>query len=202
MTSNESPFVLGLDLDGVTAHYTKGMAEVVEDDRGLARGTLPEPTDWNFSNWDLDKSEFIKYHTELVVNRNGFRHLDAFEGTSEVLWRLSDAGVWIRVITHRLIISKQHAVVASDTISWLEEKSIPYRDICFLGQKAEVGADLYVDDGPHNIETLQGDGQNVLVFDQPYNRDCVGPRVRTWNELESFVLNCMEEDYLLPADPL
>lgn len=191
MTNDE--FVLGLDLDGVTARYTEGMAQVVEEDRGLEPGSLPEPTDWNFANWGFQPGDFTKYHTELVVNRNGFRTLTPMEGASEALWRLSDAGVWIRIVTHRLVISKQHAVVASDTIAWLEENSIPYRDICFLGAKVSVAADLYVDDGPHNIEALREGGKNTVVFDQPYNQHSPGPRVKDWLELEKFVLDAKAE---------
>lgn len=191
MTSD--PFVLGLDLDGVTAHYTAGMAAVVEEDRGLEPGSLPEPTDWNFGNWDFKSGDFMKYHTELVVNRNGFRSLEPMQGASEALWRLSDAGVWIRIITHRLVIKGQHAVIGSDTIAWLEENSIPYRDLCFLGTKADQAADLYVDDGPHNIEALQDAGQATVIFDQPYNQQCVGPRVKDWMELEAFVLDAKAE---------
>ena len=61
-------------------------------------------------------------------------------GAAEALWRLSDAGVWIRIITHRLCVNWGHAIAVADTVEWLDRTGIPYRDICFLGRKPEVEA--------------------------------------------------------------
>ena len=102
--------------------------------------------------------------------------------------RLSDAGVWIRIITHRLYVNWSHATAISDTVEWLDRVRIPYRDICFMGDKPEVGADLYIDDGPHNIEALRDTGNRVIIFDTPYNRHVAGTRARTWKECEQLVL--------------
>ena len=46
--------------------------------------------------------------------------------------------------------------------------------------KPEVEADAYVDDGPHNVRALREHGNDVIVFDQPYNRGLPGPRATTW----------------------
>ena len=69
-----------------------------------------------------------------------FRHMPPMPGVAESLWRLSDAGVWIRIITHRLCVNWGHAVAVADTVAWLDDTGIPYRDICFLGAKPEVEA--------------------------------------------------------------
>jgi 5'(3')-deoxyribonucleotidase len=95
--------------------------------------------------------------------------------------------VWIRIITHRLYVNWGHAVAVSDTVTWLDEARIPYRDICFLGAKPEVEADLYIDDGPHNVEALRAGGNEVIVFDQPYNRHVEGVRAASWLEVEDLV---------------
>jgi hypothetical protein len=108
-----------------------------------------------------------------------------------VLWRLSDAGVWIRLITHRLYVNWGHAVAVADTVGWLDAHGIPYRDLCFLGQKPHVEADAYVDDAPHNVEALRSTGSRVIVFDQPYNRELAGPRAQSWLEVERLVVDLM-----------
>ena len=110
------------------------------------------------------------------------------EGVTDALWRLSDAGIHIRVITHRLYVNWGHASAVADTVGWLDKHRIPYRDICFLGNKPDVGADVYIDDGPHNIIQLRAAGFNAIVFDQPYNQDLDGPRVKDWAELEEMVV--------------
>ena len=60
-------------------------------------------------------------------------------------------------------------------MAWLDQHGIPYRDLCFLGDKPEVEADAYVDDAPHNVEALRAAGNDVIVFDQPYNGHVDGP---------------------------
>ena len=96
--------------------------------------------------------------------------------------------MWIRIVTHRLYANWGHAVAAADTVAWLDAAGIPYRDLCFLGRKPEVEADLYVEDAPHNIVELRAAGNQVVVFDQPYNRDLDGPRAQTWAEVERLVV--------------
>jgi hypothetical protein len=108
-------------------------------------------------------------------------------GAAEALWRLSDAGVWIRIITHRLCVNWGHAVAVADTVAWLDDNGIPYRDICFLGAKPEVEADCYVDDAAHNVEALRAAGNEVIVFDQPYNAGVADPRAHGWAEVEELV---------------
>ena len=97
--------------------------------------------------------------------------------------------MWIRVITHRLFANWGHAVAVADTVDWLDDHGIPYRDLCFLGQKPQVEADAYVDDAPHNIEALRAAGNPVIVFDQPYNAEVAGPRAGSWPEVERLVLD-------------
>ena len=116
-----------------------------------------------------------------------FRTMPAMPGAAEALWRLSDAGVWIRIITHRLYVNWGHATAVADTVEWLDASGIPYRDLCFLGAKPQVEADCYVDDAPTTSMALRATGAHVIVFDQPYNRDTAGPRAANWAEVENLV---------------
>ena len=116
------------------------------------------------------------------------RTMPVIEGAADALWRLSDAGIWLRIITHRLYVNWAHERAVGDTAAWLDEHRIPYRDLCFLGAKPEVQADAYIDDAPHNITALRQLGNTVIVFEQPYNLHLSdGPRARNWVEAESIV---------------
>ncbi|MBT6446731.1 MAG: hypothetical protein HOK58_17290, partial [Acidimicrobiaceae bacterium] len=84
-----------------------------------------------------------------------------------------------------------HSAAAGDTVAWLDRARIPYRDLCFLGAKSDVGADAYIDDGAHNIENLRAAGRTAIIFDQPYNRDLDGLRASNWNEVEEIVYDLM-----------
>lgn len=122
-----------------------------------------------------------------------FRDMPVIPGASEVLWRLSDQGIWIRIISHRLYVNWGHATAAGDTADWLDRANIPYRDLCFIGAKSALHADLYIDDGPHNIEAFQSDNRKVIIFDQPYNRHLPGMRAHTWDDVERFVIEAVTE---------
>lgn len=182
-----SGFILGVDLDGVCGDYTAAFRAAVAADRGVAPEALPEQTNWDFAEWGLSEEDFYRVHQRAVLEQRMFRTMPLIAGAAEALWRLSDAGVWIRIITHRLHLNWSHAVTVQDTVSWLDTHGIPYRDLCFLGDKPQVEADCYVDDAPHNVVALRESGAYVVVFDQPYNRDLDGPRARDWRELEQVV---------------
>ena len=185
-------FVFGVDLDGVVGDYENAFRAHVAKTKNVAAASLPPMTSWSFSNsgWGISSDEeFYGLHADAV--RNGlFLTMDALPGASEQLWRLSDAGIHIRIITHRLVVKGTHSLAAGDTARWLDLKSIPFRDLCFIGDKPQAGADLYVDDAPHNIANLRASAgeQAAVVFDQPYNRHLDGPRATNWAELADYVL--------------
>ncbi|MFQ5556363.1 MAG: hypothetical protein ACE5GB_02475, partial [Acidimicrobiales bacterium] len=132
-----SPFVFGVDLDGVVADYTVGFRDVVAEERGIDPEMLPLDRQWDFHEWGFGPDDFDHFHRIAVTQRRILTTLPMVEGAADALWRLSDAGVWIRVITHRLYTNWSHAAAISDTVTWLDDHQIPYRDICFLGAKPE-----------------------------------------------------------------
>ncbi|HCV35362.1 MAG TPA: hypothetical protein DF783_00420 [Acidimicrobiaceae bacterium] len=181
------PYVLGVDLDGVCGNYTSAFRSVVAQETGVSEESLPLLRSWDFKEWGLTPEGFERLHFLAVSEHRILRSMPVIDGASETLWRMSDAGVWIRVITHRLYVNWAHATAIADTVDWLDRARIPYRDICFLGDKPEVEADLYIDDGPHNVEALRSSGNRVIVFDAPYNQHLNGPRARDWLECEQLV---------------
>jgi 5'-nucleotidase len=181
-------FIFGVDLDGVCGHYTAALAPVVAAHQGRTAAELGEPNSWDFSDWGLDRAQFELLHRRAVLDHRIFNTMPVMPGAPDVLWRLSDAGIWIRVISHRLAVNWGHAIAVSDTVEWLDRVGIPYRDLCFLGDKPQVEADLYIDDAPHNVEALREQGNDVIVFDAPYNRHLDGPRAHDWGEVEHLVI--------------
>jgi len=187
--------ILGVDLDGVCADYESALRDAYAARRGIDPGTLPPQTTMDaYSEWGLSPEEYRQEHSYAVVERRLFRVMEPLADVSEVLWALSDAGVWIRIITHRLFFNGIHEVVAADTANWLDEHNIPYRDLCFIGAKPDVGADLYIDDAPHNVTALRDAGREVIVFDQPYNRELAGPRAHKWKDVQAHVEAVLARD--------
>lgn len=187
-------FILGVDLDGVCGDHTAAFRSVVAAELGVSEATLGPQQRWDFADWGVGPDQFLDLHRSAVLEHRMFATMAVLPGCAEVLWRLSDAGAWIRLITHRLYANWGHAVAVGDTVAWLDEAGIPYRDICFLGNKPQVEADLYLDDAPHNVEELRREGNRVIVFDQPYNGHVDGPRARDWAEVEEQVMATMAAD--------
>jgi len=181
-------FILGVDLDGVCADHSTAFRKIVAEEFGVAETSLPLERSWGFAEWGLRDGDFERLHRIAVLQRRMFRDMPVVRGAPESLWRLSDAGIWIRIITHRLYVNWGHEIATADTAHWLDKHRLPYRDLCFLGAKPEVEADLYIDDAPHNVENLRALGNDVIVFDQPYNRELAGPRANSWHEVEEIVM--------------
>lgn len=180
-------FVLGVDLDGVVADHTRRFRDILADIRGVDPESYPLERSWDFAEWGLAPGEYSDLHRVAVMDYDMLRTMNVIPGAADALWRLSDAGVWIRIITHRLYVNWGHDKAIADTAAWLDIHRIPYRDICFLGAKPEVEADAYIDDAPHNIEQLRDHGNTVIIFEQPYNRTLEGLRAHDWSDVEMIV---------------
>jgi 5'-nucleotidase len=196
--------VLGVDLDGVCARYEDAFRRSVARQLDRDPDELPRQHVLDqFSEWGLGPDDFERLHRTAVVEDRMFRTMEPMPGVSDALWELSDLGVWIRIITHRLCVNWAHETTAADTAAWLDVQRIPYRDLCFIGAKPEVGADIYVEDSPTNVTRLRESGSTTIVFDQPYNTELPGPRARDWTEVVAFVraeLDARERQVRLPLD--
>jgi 5'-nucleotidase len=193
MASIDGTFIFGVDLDGVVADHTWRFREIYAELAGVDPESLPLERSWDFGEWGLDNDQYSHYHRIAVMEHDMFRTMPLIDGAADALWRLSDAGIWIRIITHRLYVHWGHEKAVADTAAWLDANRIPYRDLCFLGAKPQVEADAYIDDAPHNIEQLRAAGNTVIAFAQPYNRGVDGPRAESWADVEEIVTELAAE---------
>ena len=192
MTPNrKDPYILGLDLDGVCADYTKGLAKFVERETGIPATSLPEPHNYSFvkSGWPFtDIDDYLATHAR-AVEAGLFRWVEPMDGLKDGIDRLHDAGVHIFIVTHRLLRTGAYADIIGDTSRWLDVHGIKYDSFCATHLKQIVGPHIYVDDAPSNVEAIRGAGTPTIVFDQPYNQDVAGPRASTWPELVDMILH-------------
>jgi len=105
----EVALVLGVDLDGVCADYTTAFRAIAAAELGVELSALPLERSWDFSEWGLSRDQFQELHHRAVTDHRMLRDMPIMEEAAESLWRLSDAGVWIRIITHRLYVNWGHA---------------------------------------------------------------------------------------------
>jgi hypothetical protein len=71
---------------------------------------------------------------------------------------------------------------------WLEKHAIPYWDLCFVKDKPDVGADLYIEDTEKNVIALRGAGRPTIVFANVRNTRLPGVRLSNWHDVEELVL--------------
>jgi 5'(3')-deoxyribonucleotidase len=188
MSSGERSFVLGVDLDGVVANFYAGLRPIAAEWLGVPLESLTPTPSYGFTEWNLPAAgTYDDLHRFAVTQRHLFRQLQPMPGAPSVLRRLSQAGIRIRIITHRLYINYFHQEAVKQTVEWLDHHGIPYWDLCFMKDKAAVGADLYLEDSPDNIAALRADGHATIAFANSTNTTLGGPRADSWDEVERLV---------------
>jgi 5'(3')-deoxyribonucleotidase len=181
--------VLGVDLDGVCADFFGGLREIAAEWLEVPLESLTPDVSYGLQEWNLEPAGgYAALHRFAVTQRDLFAQLRPIHGASVVLRRLSNRDVRIRIITHRLFIKYFHEPAIRQTIEWLDRYDIPYWDLCFMKEKAAVGADLYIEDSPLNVERLRAGGNDTIVFTNSTNRDVGPPRASSWVEVEELVL--------------
>lgn len=112
-----------------------------------------------------------------------FRDLDIVPGALETLNRLSH--------NHQIvIITTKPPWATHDTFSWIGESELPTREVHITGRKWTVDCDIYLDDGPHNLEALvdRRPDRTVCRFIQPWNEPVDGTvDVDSWDTFEALV---------------
>jgi 5'(3')-deoxyribonucleotidase len=183
----QSKFVLGVDLDGVVADFYGGLRPIAAEWLGVSESSLTPHVSYGLPEWNLDAmGGYEALHRFAVTQRHLFKKLDPIGGAAAVLRRLSALDeVRIRIITHRLFIKYFHQQALSQTVEWLEHHGIPYWDLCFMKEKDAVGADLYIEDSPTNVDALRAAEFDVVVFGNSTNKHVADPRVTSWEALES-----------------
>ena len=188
--------IVNVDLDGVCADYVAAFRVFTARRFGLDPEDLPDPSQYDLTTltgWPYrTPGDYLAAHAEAVA-QGLYANLPPIEGAIEALKALDDEGVYLRIVTHRLIVGGLHRRVIDDTARWLDECGIRYMSLCFAGEKDSIGAALHIDDAPDVVRRLRLAGQRVLVFDQLYNRSVEGPRLVSWRDGVSVVLTHLAE---------
>ncbi|GHU96865.1 putative 5'(3')-deoxyribonucleotidase [Spirochaetia bacterium] len=191
---DESSFILGVDLDGVVGDFYGAMRKIAAEWLDKPVETLPEEVGYGLDEWDIaEYGGYDRLHRFAVTQRNLFRDMQPLKDAPAVLRKLSNRGIRIRIITHRLFLKYSHKTTVTQTVDWLDSYDIPYWDICFMADKGAVGAHVYIDDAPSNVIRLREQGCRTIVFTNSTNRDLPGPRADTWHEVEKLVMDALDE---------
>jgi len=175
---------LGIDLDGVVADFNLGW--MVQYNAEFGTDLEPDMvTTWgamlNLTKFDT-MSEFWKW----ARNDAGFglfHNLPVYPDALEALARLAH--------THKIVVitTKPYWAVP-ETYSWIANNQIPTREVHITHKKWEVDCDVYLDDGPHNLEALVEKQPDRIVcrFVQAWNDPVDGVTdINSWDEFERYI---------------
>ncbi|HLF72151.1 MAG TPA: 5'-nucleotidase [Dehalococcoidia bacterium] len=149
---------------------------------------LTKTPSYGLEEWGVEsRNQYDSLHRFAVLQRELFRTAPMIPGARRYLRKLSDEGVRIRIITHRLYVYYFHRTAVSQTVDWLDDNGIPYWDLCFMKDKDQVGADIYVDDSPDNVRKLREAGLYTICFSNSTNRELAPPRAESWADVYELV---------------
>jgi len=175
--------IIGVDLDGVCSDFYGRMREIAAEWFECPIEDLTPEVSHGLAEWGIEKPEqYESLHRFAVTQRGLFETSPMIHGARSYLRKLSDEGARIRIITHRLFIHYFHRTAVSQTIDWLDKHGIPYWDLCFMKEKEQVGADLYIEDSPANVASLRAKGLYTICFGNSTNTKVAAPRVKSWKE--------------------
>lgn len=180
--------IIGVDLDGVCSDFYGRMREIAAEWLECEPEDLTQEVSYGLPQWGIrDKEHYNSLHRFAVTQRSLFESSPMIPGARKYLRMLSDEGARIRIITHRLFIYHFHRVAVSQTIDWLDTNGIPYLDLCFTKEKEQVGADIYVEDSPENIEQLRAKDLYTICFANSTNKKIDPPRAHSWEEVYDLI---------------
>ncbi|HWQ25274.1 MAG TPA: hypothetical protein VN367_00700 [Chlorobaculum sp.] len=186
--AEKSDIVIGVDLDGVCADFYGRMRQIAAEWFERPIDELPAEVSYGLSEWGIaDKNHYDSLHRFAVTQRELFSSMEMVPGARKYLRLLSDEGYRIRIITHRLFIHYFHATAVQQTVNWLDSHGIPYWDLCFMKEKSQVGADIYIEDTPANVEQLRNKELYTICFGNSTNRHIAEPRANSWQEVYDLV---------------
>ncbi|MCL2214851.1 MAG: 5'-nucleotidase [Treponema sp.] len=191
---DNSSFIFGVDLDGVVGDFYGAIRNIASVWLNKPAESLTSEVSYGLGEWGIDEfGGYDRLHRYAVTQRNIFRDMQPIENAPAILRKLSNQGIRVRIITHRLFLKYSHRNTITQTVDWLDNYDIPYWDICFMNDKGAVGAHVYIDDAPENIINLRKQGCKTIVFANSTNREIPGPRANDWLEVEHLVMEAREE---------
>jgi 5'(3')-deoxyribonucleotidase len=179
-----SGYRLGIDLDGVVADFNAGWMARYNEEHGTTL-TPDQVTTWG-AMIPLTRFGSEAEFWDWARNDGGpglFRHLPLIDGAVESLQRLARQHDIV-------IITTKPDWAVSETYQWIGDHAIPTNEVHITHDKWTVDCDIYLDDGPHNLEALVRERPNRTTcrFVRPWNDPVPGVvDVDSWDTFEALV---------------
>ena len=169
--------VILVDLDNVVYDWVQSMAEWLDRNYALPfKWTRTESapqqamraySQWAvWEDWNIPKGEFMRWWRLGIEAGEIYGRGPIIPGARNALWQLSDREWDIHIATSRLTKFGLHDKIIENSVSWLRDNGIPYRNCLFISDKTRVAAEAIVDDRRDNMGEL-----HVRHYEFPANHN-------------------------------
>ena len=113
----KNDFILGVDLDGVVGDFYGAMRKIAAEWLNKPKESLTDEVSFGLGEWGLDEyGGYERLHRFAVTQRNLFRDMPPIKDAPSTLRKLSNRGIRIRIITHRLFLKHSHKTSINQTV--------------------------------------------------------------------------------------
>lgn len=173
--------ILKIDLDGVIYPFAEKFQMYCEM---VLERPLPPPKHYSmWEDWKMTSKQFYDLLDQYVLDGH-FRQGVPPDGAVESIQGLASK-YDVHIVTARSAVlptSQVKSFWQIDTIIWLHDNDIPYRGLHFTKEKMLIPG-ILIDDHVGNLKEAATFGHRAICFDQPWNQEWQGERVRDWGEV-------------------
>ena len=169
---------LAIDIDGVLRDFCGALiAQYKIDFPGHRVGFINQ---WELEHFFPIGKEIYEYAFNTRAQEI-FEDADEFVGAMAFLKHLKEAG------HHVALISSQPNTKIIHTVNWITAHGAVYDSLVFTWEKGLFNYDILLDDAEKNLKNARDNGRRAVCFDQPYNENWDGERVKTYQEFLEIV---------------
>ena len=179
-----------VDLDNVVYDWVHAVSVWLLSNNVVDYATTKDMYDdyvaWSvWEQWGLTQGEFFRWwrlgiEAEVIYAQGNLIH-----GARDALWRLSDAEWDIHIATNRLTKFGLHDKIVENTVSWLHDNNIPYRQLSFVSDKTNIMAQAIIDDRYDNMDVHIH--EQTFLFPANHNADKVIDRNAQYSAWKNIV---------------
>lgn len=161
---------IAVDVDGVLYEWDRTARYMLRTYRDTVVG---ESLTWDYIEQHVPRSDWGWLWTD-GVDLGLFRYGHCVAGSIVGLRNLLADGHSLAVVTHR------PSSAVPDTLAWLNYINIQWSEVHILSNgesKAQVDADILIDDKMENVIEWAASGRKALLFDRPWNQQIEATRI-------------------------
>jgi 5'(3')-deoxyribonucleotidase len=164
---------IGIDIDGVLRDQVQTFTNRYLLDYPEHKDLIKPVTDWDMHLfYPIGKEIYKKWFGPWVKDcmEDGI----IYEGAVEFVQTLKGQGHKVYLVTSQPRGTERY------TVAWVDKHKIEHDGILFCSNKRLVACDFLLDDGEHNLQSVDAFVTKPVCYDQPWNQKWDGLRVDSY----------------------